>query len=73
MGRGSRPPAQRRALPPWPPLLLLLLLLPPPPPTRALAPRISLPLGERWDDPTGARAGVGGRGGGREVPVRRLP
>ncbi|XP_043409869.1 semaphorin-4B [Prionailurus bengalensis] len=47
MGRGSRPPAQRRALPPWPPLLLLLLLLllPPPPPTRALAPRISLPLG----------------------------
>ncbi|KAM8783131.1 semaphorin-4B [Rhynchonycteris naso] len=33
-------------LPP-PPLLLLLLLLPPPPVTRALVPRISLPLGSK--------------------------
>lgn len=72
MGRGSRPSISRGALPPRPPplLLLLLLLLPP---TQALAPRISLPLGERWGDPAGARAGVGGRGGGQEVPVRRLP
>lgn len=74
MGWGSRPSASRGALPPRPPpLLLLLLLLLPPPPTQALAPRISLPLGERWGDPAGARAGVGGRGGGWEVPVRRLP
>uniref|UniRef100_A0A8C0RB01 Semaphorin-4B n=3 Tax=Canis lupus familiaris TaxID=9615 RepID=A0A8C0RB01_CANLF len=51
MGRGSRPPAPRGALPPRPPplllLLLLVLLLPLPPPTPALVPRISLPLGSK--------------------------
>ncbi|XP_059035957.1 semaphorin-4B [Mustela lutreola] len=48
MGWGSRPSAPRGTLPPGPPtLLLLLLLLLPPPPTRALAPRISLPLGSQ--------------------------
>lgn len=56
MAPGTRPP---------PPLLLpllLLLLLPPPPATRALVPRISLPLGE-----CGARAREG-RGGGPRAP-----
>lgn len=49
-----------------PPLLLLLLLLPPPPATRALVPRISLPLGE-CGRPRGARA-PGGEGRRPRVP-----
>lgn len=63
MSRGSRP----RALPPRaPPLLSLslsLLLLAPPPPTRALTPRISLPLGECRGAPRGT-GWAWGRGGG---------
>lgn len=62
MGRGSRPAAQLGALLRALLLVVLLLLLLPPPPTRALAPRISLPLGKCWGDPRGARAGVGGQG-----------
>lgn len=52
MGRASGPATPL-------PLLLLSLLLLPPPPTRALRPRISLPLGECRYDPRGAwRGGV---------------
>lgn len=88
MGRGSRPAAQLGALLRALLLVVLLLLLLPPPPTRALAPRISLPLGKCWGDPRGARAEVGGQGeaaeegpltevavtkdGGREGSVGRL-